>query len=87
MAGNLNNVTQSQYKAGNLNNVIQSHYVAGNLNSVTQSHYMAGWLVGCLFNSKSTHEGQFVPTAGEGNRLSQLNMANEIQSILPYVTR
>jgi len=36
--------------------------------------YVVGWLVGLLFN-------QFVPTAGEGNRL---RMANEIQlCILP----
>jgi len=35
----------------------------------------------------STQKGQFVPTGGEGNRLSRLSMANEIQCILPYVTR
>jgi len=28
-----------------------------------------------------------VPTAGEGNRLSRLRMANEIQCILPYVPK
>jgi len=32
-------------------------------------------------------KGQFVQTTGEGNRLSRLIMANEIQCILlPYVT-
>jgi len=46
---------------------------------------LAGWLLGCLFNGTSTQKGQFVPTAGEGNRLSRLRMANEIQSTLPYV--
>jgi len=45
------------------------------------------WLVGCLMASLSTQKGQFVPTAAEGNRLSRLGMANEIQCILPYVTR
>jgi len=40
-----------------------------------------------LFNGTSTQKGQFVPTAGKGNRLSRLKMANEIQCILPYVTR
>jgi len=39
-----------------------------------------------LFNSTSTQKDQFVPTVGEGNRLSRLRMANEIQCILPYVT-
>jgi len=29
--------------------------------------------------------GQFVPTAGEGNWLRWLRMANEIQYIIPYV--
>jgi len=43
-------------------------------------------LVGWLFNGMSTQKGQFVPTVGEGYRLSQLRMANEIQCILPYVT-
>jgi len=36
-------------------------------------------LVGWLFNGTSTQKGQFVPTAGEGNRLSRLRMANEMQ--------
>jgi len=31
--------------------------------------------------------GQFVPTAGERNRLSQLSMASKIQWILPYITQ
>jgi len=44
-------------------------------------------LVGSLFTSTSTQKGQFVPTAGEGNRLSWLRMTNEIQYILSYVTR
>jgi len=30
----------------------------------------------------STQKGQFVPTAGKGNRLSWLRMANEIQCII-----
>jgi len=41
--------------------------------------------VGCLFNGTSTQKGQFVATAGEGNGLSRLRMAHEIQ--FPYVTR
>jgi len=48
-------------------------------------------VVGWLFNGTrtSTQKGQFVPTVGEGNRLSRLiRMANnEIQCILPYVTQ
>jgi len=44
-------------------------------------------LVGWLFNGTSTQKGQFVPTAGEGNWLSRLRMANEIKCILHYVTR
>jgi len=43
--------------------------------------------VGWLFNGTSTQKGQFVPTAREGNQLSRLRMANEIQCILPYVTQ
>jgi len=35
-------------------------------------------LVGWLFNDTSTQKGQFVPTAGEGNQLSRLRMANKI---------
>jgi len=50
-------------------------------------NWLVGWLVGWLFNAMSTQKGQFMPTEGEGNRLSQLGMANEIQCILPYVTR
>jgi len=34
------------------------------------------WLIGCL-----TQKGQFLPSAGKGNRLSWLRMANEIQCI------
>jgi len=45
------------------------------------------WLVGWLFNGTSTQKGQYVLTAGEGNWLSRLRMANEIQCTLPYVTR
>jgi len=41
-----------------------------------------GWLVGWLFNGTSTQKGQFVPTAGEGNWLSRLSMANEIQETI-----
>jgi len=44
-------------------------------------------LVGWLINRTSTQKGQFGPTVGEGNWLSRLRMANEIQCILPYVTR
>jgi len=43
-------------------------------------------LVGWLFNGL-TQKGQFGLTAEEGNRLSLLRMDNEIQCILPYVTR
>jgi len=46
-----------------------------------------GSLIDWCFNGTSTQKGQFVPTAGEGNRLSRLRMANEIQCIIPYVTR
>jgi len=45
------------------------------------------WLVGWLFNSTTTQKGHFVPTAGEGKWVRRLKMANEIQCILPYVTR
>jgi len=45
------------------------------------------WLIDWCFNGTSTQKGQFVPTAGEGNWLSRLRMANEIQYIIPYVTR
>jgi len=45
--------------------------------------FMIGW----LFNGTSTQNGQFVSTAGQGNWLGWLRMANEIQRILPYVTR
>jgi len=38
-------------------------------------------LVGWLLNGTPKQKGQFVPTAGEGNRLSRLRMANEIQCI------
>jgi len=44
-------------------------------------------MVGWLLNGMSTQKDQFVLTAGKGNRLSQLRMVNEIQCILPYVTR
>jgi len=44
-------------------------------------------LVGWLFKGTSIQKGQFVPTTGEGNMLSRLGMANEIQCILPYITR
>jgi len=44
-------------------------------------------LVGRLFNGTSTQNGQFVPSAGERNRLSRLRVANEIQCVLFYVTR
>jgi len=44
-------------------------------------------MVDWLLNGTSTQKGQFVPTAGERNRLSRLRMANEIQCILTYVTR
>jgi len=44
-------------------------------------------LIDWCFNGTSTQKGQFVPTAGEGNRLSRERMANEIQRIIPYVTR
>jgi len=37
-------------------------------------------LIDWLFNGTSTQKGQYVPTA-EGNRLSRLRMANEIQCI------
>jgi len=47
---------------------------------------MPNVVVGWLFNGTSTQKGQFVPTAGEGNRLSRLRMANKIKCILPYVT-
>jgi len=42
-----------------------------------------------VFNGTSTQKGQFVPTACEGGKPAQsaVRMANEIQSILPYVTR
>jgi len=40
-----------------------------------------------LSYSTSTQKGQFVPTVGEGNWLSGPRMANEMQCILPYVTR
>jgi len=40
-----------------------------------------------LFNGTLTQKVQFVPTAGEGNQLSRLRMANKIQCILPHVTR
>jgi len=40
-----------------------------------------------LFNGTSTQKGQFVATAGKGNRLSRLRMANEIQCIMPHTTR
>jgi len=53
----------------------------------SQFGWLVGWLVGWLFNGTSKQKGQFVPTAEEGNRLSRLRMANEIQCILPYVTR
>jgi len=35
-------------------------------------------MIDWCFNGMSTQKGQFVPTAGEGNRLSRLRMANEI---------
>jgi len=44
-------------------------------------------LIDWLFNGKSTQKGQFVPTAGDGIRLSRLRMANKIQCIIPHVTR
>jgi len=44
-------------------------------------------LVGWLFNGTSTQKDQFVPTAGQGNRLSRLRMANEIQCIFRRVAR
>jgi len=34
--------------------------------------WLVGWLVGWLLNGMSTQKGQFVPTVGEGNRLSRL---------------
>jgi len=34
--------------------------------------------VGWFFNGTSTQKGQFVPTVGEGNRFSQLRMANKV---------
>jgi len=40
-----------------------------------------------LFNGTSTHKGQFVLTAGEGNWLRWLRIANEIQCTTPYVTQ
>jgi len=42
-----------------------------------------------LLNSTSTQKGQFVPTAsaGKGNWLKQIRIANEIQCTIPYVTR
>jgi len=40
-----------------------------------QYQYLIDW----CFNGTSTQKGQFVPTAGEGNQLSRLRMANEIQ--------
>jgi len=54
---------------------------------VHRQDWLVGWLVGRLLNGMSTQKGQFVPTAGEGNRLCQLRMANDIQCILPYVTQ
>jgi len=50
---------------------------------------LVDWSVGCLMGRsiRQTQKGQFVPTAGEGNRPSRLRMANEIQCILPYATR
>jgi len=44
-------------------------------------------LIGLLYNGTSTQKGQFMPTAGEGNQLSQLSMANDILCIIPHVTR
>jgi len=40
-----------------------------------------------LFNGTSTQKGQFVQTAGEGNRLRRLRMANELQCNIPDVTQ
>jgi len=52
----------------------------------TASIYSIDWLVGCL-TSTSTQKRKFVPTAGDGNCLRRLRMANEINRIIPYVTR
>jgi len=38
--------------------------------------YWISWLL----NGTSTQKGQFVPTVREGNRLSRLKMANEINA-------
>jgi len=43
-------------------------------------------MVGWLFNGTTTQKGQFVPTVGDGNRLSRLRMANEIRCIGYYLT-
>jgi len=48
------------------------------------------WLIGYLTarqHRKVNVCHHCVPTAGEGNRLSWLRMANEIQSIIPHVTQ
>jgi len=41
-------------------------------------------LIDWLFNGTSTQKGQFVPTAGEGNRLSRLSMAKRYTAY--YIT-
>jgi len=55
--------------------------------AITVIDWLIDWLIDWCFNGTSTQKGQFVPTAGERNRRSQLRMANEIQCIIPYVTR
>jgi len=55
--------------------------------TVIHIDWLIDWLIDWCFNGTSTQKGQFVPTAGVGNRLSRLRMANEIQCIIPYVIR
>jgi len=46
--------------------------------------WLADWLVGWLFNGTSTQKGQFVPTSGEGNRLSQDGQRDTMHITLRY---
>jgi len=58
---------------------MEGNRLGGKVSPMTNNaHYLDG---------TSTQKGQFAPTVGEGNWLRWLRMANEIQCIIPYVTR
>jgi len=73
-------VKHSSYTNATINIMSQPHCLL----PMNQSSVLSqGW----LFNGTLTQKSKFVPTAGEGNRLSRLRMDHEIQCIISHVTQ